>query len=107
MKVAVIIIGLLGVLTSVGLGAKWLYDYHQNKGLIEQTDKVAAQWGGDVGAPQRAKLMRIVNAGYALVILGVLALVDLFLISKIPLATAAGLLLAGIVPGIIEPTAFI
>ena len=107
MKVTVIIIGLLGVLTSVGLGGKWLYDYHQNKGTLEKLDKVAAEWGGNVGAPQRAHLMRVVNTGYALVILGVLALIDLFFITKMPLATAAGLLLAGIVPGVMYPTAFI
>ena len=106
MKVAVIIVGMLGVLASVGLGSLWLSDYYKNKGAIEQADNVAAQWGGNPGAPQRARLTRLVNAAYAMVILGGVALLLLFFIKKIPIATALGLLIAGIIPGILAPPAF-
>jgi len=102
----VIIIGLLGVLASVGLGSLWLSDYYKNKGVIEQADNIAAQWGGNTGAPQRARLTRLVNAAYAMIILGGVALTLLFFIKKIPIATALGLLIAGIIPGILAPPAF-
>ncbi|MFO1463249.1 MAG: hypothetical protein U1F66_05695 [bacterium] len=81
-------------------------DYYENKPTIEQADKIAAEWGGNIGAPQRARLTRLVNAAYAMIILSGAALILLFLIKKIPIVTALGLLIAGIVPGIFIPTAF-
>ncbi len=107
MKIAVLIIGILGSLTSLGLGGKWVSDASKYEKSIAQMEEMAGKMGPAARPPQLDELKRLVKSGWLMIGLGIVALIASILVFKIPKVSAILLLVAGIVPGILAPKAFV
>jgi hypothetical protein len=107
MRVAALILGLLGSLLLAALGAKWLTDYEKNEKAVQQATAFLQQMGGEQqGAQARqalATLERRVNAARFMVGLGLLALVASPFVFKFPKPVGALMALAALVPAALAP----
>lgn len=95
MKIAIIILGILGSLASLGLGSIWVNDYNKNKDLIE-----SAADSGLVSEDDHSmvELKQVVNAGYSLIVLGLVSLIVSIMVGKLKKVTGIILLIAVAVP---------
>src|SRR5262245_10954423 len=108
MKIAVLILGILGSFAVLALGGIWLSDYQQHRQAIADLQQTAASWGGaQVISEQMNELERTVRAAYAMLILGALSLAASFLVFKFSKVSAVVLLMAVIVPAILVPKTLI
>ncbi|MBI2339967.1 MAG: hypothetical protein HYU99_06345 [Deltaproteobacteria bacterium] len=108
MKIAALIIGLIGSLAALGLGSKWVTDYNKYESTIASMQQMADQMGaGGAMAESLASVGKLKNAGYALVGLGLLALLASILVFKLGKLSGLVMLIAAIVPGVLAPQAFV
>ena len=104
MKIAVIVVVILGALASFTLGVTWLSDFNDYKTEIAAVNEMSAETSSDpefLKALQEVETLR--NCAYALIACGIIALVAVFLMRKIGKIAAVILLATGIVPGIFSP----
>ncbi len=110
MKIAVLILGLLGSLATVGLGAKWVTDYEANRKAIKELSTLAQSLGakpdGKMADAFKA-LERTRQAGYGMIGLGVLALVSAALVFKLGKISGAVMLVAAAVPAVLAPLSLV
>jgi len=106
MKIAVLILGILGSLATTGLGAKWVTDYEANRKAITQlsalTLSLGAKADGTTAAAFKA-LERTRQAGYGMIGLGIVALVGAALVFKIGKISGVVMLIAAAVPAVLAP----
>ncbi|MHB8064558.1 MAG: hypothetical protein ACYDG2_18310 [Ruminiclostridium sp.] len=106
MKVATIIIVIIGVLAAAGMGIFWVTDYNSAKETLASSDTLTQELvkasGLDLAQYESRR-----NSGYGLIIGGVLSLVSLIFISKLKKISAVIILLSAIVPAIILPSSLI
>ncbi|MBI4411413.1 MAG: hypothetical protein HY541_02890 [Deltaproteobacteria bacterium] len=107
MKVAALILGLLGSLAAVGLGSKWVTDYNKYESTIASMQELSEQMGSGVLADSLGEVKKLKNAGYALVGLGILAFLASVLVFKLGKLSGLVMLIAAIVPGVLAPQAFV
>jgi hypothetical protein len=117
MRIAAIILVIIGTILSVGLGGKWLSDYNQYKDQIKAAaaltssltahkDKTVVSASSEMDkALAQVDTLRL--CGIFLIIGGVLSLVMVFLSAKIKMVSAGALVLLGVIPGILSPLAFV
>src|SRR5258708_6018063 len=76
MKIAVIILGILGSLAFGGLGSKWVSDYESNKAQIKSITKLAASLGGKSADVDEAikGVERTKTAGYIMIVVALFGL---------------------------------
>lgn len=98
MKIAVIIIVILGAIASFILGITWLSDFNDYKAEIAVVNEIA-DISSDPELSQALKDMEAMrNCAYALIACAIIALVAVFLMAKIGKIAAAIILAAGVIP---------
>lgn len=117
MRIAAIVLVIIGSLLSIGLGAKWLSDFNEYKDQIKSVSAISSSLGSlqDKSSPSATKeiddALKAVDTlrlcGIFLIIGGILSVVMVFLSSKIKTISAAALVILGIIPGILSPVAFV
>jgi hypothetical protein len=110
MKIAVIILGILGSLAFGGLGAKWVSDYQDNKAQIKSLAKLAASLGGgkttEVDAAIKA-VERTKDAGYVMIGVALLALAASILVGKFGKLSGAAILVGTAIPAAMAPLSLV
>ena len=108
MKIATLILGIIGSLASFGLGSKWYTDYNKHKQTMENLTTAAGSLGGSnkVSAAM-SEYNNIGHASYALLACGVIALIASLLVFKHSKVAAIILVLAAVVPAIFTTKALI
>ncbi|HNX57959.1 MAG TPA: hypothetical protein PKK43_02590 [Spirochaetota bacterium] len=117
MRIAAIVLVIIGSLLSVGLGGKWLSDYNEYKDQItaisQVSDSTKDSKDSDVASAssmvieQLKAIQKIRICGILLIIGGILSLVLVFLANKFQKIAGGALVVLGIVPGIVSPVAFV
>lgn len=108
MKVAVLILGLLGSFAFLLVGAGWLSDYNQHKNEIAGMKQTMAQLGASGVIEEQLKdLETHVRAAYAMIALGVLSLIASALVFKTSKIAGAILIVSVLVPAILLPKTLI
>ena len=83
MKIAALILGIIGSLASFGLGSKWYTDYNKYKETATSLTTAAGKLGGNEAVTTAmAEYNNIGNASYALLLCGVIGLVASLLVFK-------------------------
>jgi len=107
MKIAALVLGLVGSLLVMGLGAKWVSDYKENEQAVKESAALLQQMEGLNAGSEGKKLLetleRRVNAGRAMVGLGLLALVASPFVFKLPRLAGGAMALAALVPAALAP----
>lgn len=98
MKVAVLVLAILGALASLALGAKWIGDYNDNQQMIEQMQALASQ--SEQGRAALAELSSVRTAGYLLIVMGLASFAGLAILGKRPQVAAGIFGLAVVLPAI-------
>jgi hypothetical protein len=106
MKIAALIVGLMGALMTLGLGSKWVSDYDKNKDLIESLQKLSSAAGGEASSAM-SELNRTKNAGYLMVVLGIVAAVAAGLVFKIGKPSGAVMIAAAVIPAALAPKSLV
>jgi hypothetical protein len=99
MKVAALIVGLIGALMTAGLGSKWVSDYNDNKRVIESLS------GGDGALLQEVN--RTKNAGYLMIVFGIAAIAAAGLVFKKAKISGAVMVAAAVIPAFLAPKALV
>ena len=107
MKVAALILGLLGSLAAVGLGSKWVTDYNKYESTIASMQELSEQMGSGVLADSLGEVKKLKNAGYALVGLGILAFLASVLVFKLGKLSGIIMWATAIVPAIFVPKSLV
>lgn len=108
MKIAAIILGIIGALASFGLGSKWYTDFNKYKDTMEKLSTAAGSLGKSTEvASAMADYNTIGNAAYALLVCGIIGLVASLLVFKQSKIAAVVLVLAAIVPAVFSTKALI
>ncbi len=107
MKIAALVLGVLGSLLVIALGSKWITDYKANEAAVKQSAELLRQLGGAKEAAEASAafktLERRVNAAYAMVGLGALALLLSPAVFKVPKLSGIMMAAAAIVPAALAP----
>jgi hypothetical protein len=106
MKIAALILGIIGALATAGLGSKWVSDYNDNKQLIESLEKVSASIGGGDN-PAMAELNRTKNAGYLMIVLGIAALGAAGFVFKQSKIAGGLMVAAAVIPALLAPKSLV
>ena len=99
MKVAALIVGLIGAILSTGLGSKWVSDYNDNKKLIESFS------GGDSALLKEVN--RTKNAGYLMIVFGIAAVGAAVMAIKKSKISGAVMVAAAVIPAFLAPKALV
>ncbi|MDF2869239.1 MAG: hypothetical protein K0R05_814 [Anaerocolumna sp.] len=100
MRVAVIILVIIGTLASIGLGVKWLSDFDTYKTEIAAVE----EYSSDPDVAQALKDMEeLKSCSYALIVCGIVSLISVFLMSKLGKITSVIFLAAAIIPAVLAP----
>ncbi|HEY9061606.1 MAG TPA: hypothetical protein VIO64_14025 [Pseudobacteroides sp.] len=97
MRIAVIIIVILGSLVSAGLGAKWVSDYNGSKQELASLSETSKELGLDISSEMK-ELEKARNCGYALILCGIIALISVFLLRRLGKISAIIIIITGIIP---------
>ena len=73
MKIAALIVGLIGAMLTLGLGAKWVKDFEDNKRLVASLEQMAGATKSSEMDAALSEVSRTRNAGYLMVVLGIAA----------------------------------
>jgi hypothetical protein len=109
MKIAVIILGILGSIAFGGLGTKWVSDYESNKAQIKSLSKLAASLGGkgsDVDDAIKA-VERTKTAGYLMIVVALLGIGASVLVGKFGKLSGAVLLVGAAIPAVLAPLSLV
>jgi hypothetical protein len=106
MKIAALVVGLIGALMTLGLGSKWVSDYDKNKDLIESLQKISAAAGGEAQSAM-SELNKTKNAGYLMVVFGLVAAVAAALVFKIAKPSGAIMIAAALIPAALAPKSLV
>ncbi len=108
MKIAVIVVVILGALASFSLGVTWLSDFNEYKTELAAANETSAEISSD---PELSKALRDVetlrNCAYALIVCAIIALVAVFLMRRIGKIAAVIIVATGIVPAFFSPTSLL
>lgn len=107
MKIAALIVGIIGSLASFGLGSKWYTDFEKNKELIESLTQAASSVDTAQATAGMVSLNDMKGATYALLICGIVGLVASLLVFKQSKLAAITLVLAAIVPAFFSSMALV
>jgi hypothetical protein len=117
MRVAAIVLVIIGSLLSVGLGVKWLSDFNEYKEQLKSVSALSSSLGSSQDKTVSSASKEIDDAlkavatlrlcGIFLIIGGILSLVMVFLSRKIKTISSAALVILGVIPGILSPVAFV
>jgi len=105
MKIAILILGVLGAAITFFLGATWVGDWNDNQALIKSMGELGNQLGSSEMADKVAQLETIRNAGYLLVVGAVLGLIGALISFKKTKLAGILLLVGALVPGVLAPKA--
>jgi hypothetical protein len=109
MKIAVIILGILGSLAFGGLGGKWVSDYEANKEQIKSLAKLASSLGGkseDMDAAIKA-VERTKTAGYIMIVAALAGLAASLLVGKLGKLSGVVLLVGASLPAALAPLSLV
>jgi hypothetical protein len=109
MKIAVIILGILGSLALGGLGGKWVSDYEDNKAQIRSLGKLAASLGSkssDVEAAIKG-VERLKTAGYIMMVMALVGLAASVLVGRFGKLSGAALLVGAGIPAVLAPLSLV
>lgn len=98
MRMAILILALIGALASLALGMKWVGDYNDNQQLIVQLESLAGQ--SEQGRAALSELAAVRTAGYLLMAMGLAAVGGVVVAKKQPRVAAGIFGLAVVLPAI-------
>jgi hypothetical protein len=116
MKIAALILGLIGGLMLAGLGMVWVDDWRKHgeeaEAMVREAQAIAASVpGARAGADQATDLLargeRRGKAGYAMMALGLIAVAASAAVLKLRRKGAIIMLVAAVVPAMIEPASLL
>lgn len=111
MKIAALILGILGSLSTLYLGAKWVGDYGTHQAKLESLEVFAGQLGSEkvsgVLSEGMNKLKNLRLVGYWMIAFGALSLAASFLLWKFGKIAGLIMLAAPIVPALFMPKTLI
>lgn len=109
MKIAVLVLGILGALAFGGLGGKWVADYQSNKDTIAAMGKLTHALGGKRGPVDDAiqAVERTKTAGYLMMVAALAALGAAIFVGRLGKISAAVLLVGAIVPAALAPLSLV
>jgi len=109
MKIAVIILGILGSLAFGGLGSKWVSDYEANKAQIKSLARLASSLGTKSTEMDEAikGVERTKTAGYIMIVMALLGLAASVLVGKLGKLSGAVLLVGAAIPAALAPVSLI
>ena len=110
MKIAVIILGILGALAVGALGGKWVADYQDNKAAVAAIAKLAQSVGSARGDELDTALRgveRTKTAGYLMIVGALLALAAAISVGRFGKISALVLLASAIVPAALAPASLL
>lgn len=104
MKIAVLILGLLGSIAFLTVGAIWLSDYNAHKDEIAGMKQTMTQLGASGAIDEQLKeLQTHVRAAYSMLVLGGLSFLASILVFKVSKLSGAILILSVLIPAILLP----
>lgn len=104
MKIAVMIIGLIGAIAVLGLGAKWISDYNSLHDKIQAVQTLANAVGkNDILAAGLKKMDSLKVAGYLMVLGGLASIIASLLLNKLKKISAAIFIASALVPAFFAP----
>ncbi|MFL5730898.1 MAG: hypothetical protein ACJ75J_15525 [Cytophagaceae bacterium] len=103
MKIAIIVLGILGSISSFGLGSIWFSDYNKSKDILEQGKALAGSNPELLASIEGAESAG--RASYLLLIGGLLALVATFMVPKLGKKAAIALVVIALAPAVLAPKA--
>lgn len=106
MKIGALILALLGILASIGLGAKWVSDFNQYKDQIAQMQAMADQ-GGGMMAGMMDELNGLKTAGYLMMLMGLASVGGVVMLFKNAKIAGGIFLVAAILPGVFAAKALV
>lgn len=110
MKITTLILGILGVLTSLGLGATWYTDYNEYKDKMAQISSASEKIGGDVNqtvSSLSADFENLGNASIVLLVGSLLGLIATLLVFKKSKITAIVLVIIALAPVLFSAKALV
>ncbi len=107
MKIAALILGIIGSLASFALGSKWYTDYNKYKETAESLTTAAGKLGNAEVSASMSEFNTIGHASYALLACGVIGLIASLLVFKQSKMAAIILVLAAVVPAVFTAKALI
>ena len=109
MKIAVIIVGILGALAFGALGSKWVSDYESNKHTIVAMAKLAHSFGGKGNEVDEAikGVERTKTAGYLMIVFALVAIGASVMVGKLGKISGGALLAAAIIPAALAPASLL
>lgn len=108
MKIAALIIGILGSLAILGLGAKWVSDYNKYEKSIAAIEKMSTELGGSEEiAASMSQVKKLHTAGMLMVVMGFLALIASVLVFKMAKLSGIVMLAAVVIPAIFAPKSLV
>jgi hypothetical protein len=106
MRIAVIILTIIGALASIGLGVKWRSDYVDYKAVISEASDTAADYNIDISSEMK-EVEKTNSCAYALIACGIVAFISMLFMGKLKKITGIILILAAIIPAIFSPISLI
>ena len=95
MKIAALIVGVIGALLVAGLGSKWVSDYNENKALIASLHGVDSSLDNEIAKTR--------NAGYMMIVLGIAAIGAAAMVFKKAKISGGVMMAAAILPALLAP----
>jgi hypothetical protein len=115
MRIAAIVLVIIGGLLSAGLGAKWLSDFNTYKDQVKAVAEMSKSFSAATADKSASNAVdeslkeidKLKTCGILLIIGGLLSIVMVFLAGKIKMVSGIVIILAGIVPVILSPASLI
>jgi hypothetical protein len=109
MKIAVIIVGILGALALGALGSKWVTDYNDNKQAVVGLAKLAHSLGGKGNEVEEAikGVERLKTAGYLMMLFALVSLGASVMVGKLGKISGGALLASALIPAVLAPASLL
>ncbi len=107
MKIASMIIGILGAVLGIILGITWMSDYFSMQQQINAAGAIAKSLSNSLLQAQMAELSKLYIASFVLTIGGVIAVVATIMINKLKEKTAYVLIAVPVIAAILAPKSLV
>lgn len=101
MKIATMILGILGGVAAAGLGFKWMSDINANAAILQMAEAMAGN------SAEVSQFKSLQTAAYLLIGFGVLSIIAAIMVGKLKKISAGILVIAAVVPAIFAPQSLI
>src|SRR5262245_39661892 len=104
MKVAALVLGLLGSLAILFLGAVWIMDYKKSRDAMSSLQQMAGGFGVHEAISRSVREMESdLTAAYVMIALGIVSLFASFLVLRFSRLSGVLMLIAVVIPALIAP----